>query len=48
MNDNDGPLVKVADPKDLDAAYALGFECVGYPDEVVKYLSEKEYADLVK
>ena len=48
MNDNDGPLVKVTDPKDLDAAYELGFECVGYPDEIVKYLSEEEFSELNK
>ena len=48
MNDSDGPLVKITDPSDLDAAYALGFECVGYPDEVVRYISEEEYAELAK
>ena len=46
--DTDGPLVKITDPKDIDAAYALGFECVGYPDEIVKYLSKEEYAELNK
>ena len=27
MND-DRPLVKIISPKDIDAAYALGFECI--------------------
>ena len=43
MND-DRPLVKIISPKDIDAAYALGFECIGYPDEIVKYLTEEELA----
>ena len=46
MNDNDRPLVKILDPKDIDTAYSLGFECTGYPDEIVKYLSDEELAEL--
>lgn len=45
MNDNDRPLVKILDPKDIDTAYSLGFECIGYPDEIVKYLSDEELAE---
>lgn len=45
MND-DRPLVKIIDSKDIDAAYALGFECIGYPDEMVKYLTEEELVEL--
>jgi len=44
MND-DRPLVKITDPKDIDDAYALGFECIGYPDEIVRYLTEEEFAE---
>ena len=45
MND-DRPLVKITDSKGIDAAYALGFECISYPDEIVKYLTEEELAEL--
>jgi len=45
MND-DRSLVKITDSKDIDAAYALGFECIGYPDEIVKYLTKEELAEL--
>ena len=31
-----------------DAAYRDGFECIGYPDEVVKYLTDDEYQRLLQ
>ena len=43
MTEDDGPLVKIVDSKDIDKAYELGFECVGHPTEIVKYISEEEY-----
>ncbi len=33
MAEDDGPLVRIINAKDIDRAYALGFKCVGYPDE---------------
>ena len=45
MAENDGPLVKILNPMDVDKAYELGFECVGHPDEIVKYISEEEYME---
>ena len=43
MAEDDGPLVKILNPADIDKAYELGFECVGHPDEIVYYISEEEY-----
>jgi hypothetical protein len=48
MTENDGPLVKLVNSKDIDNAYALGFECVGHPTEIVKYISEDEYKLLLQ
>ena len=46
MAEEDGPLVKIVDSRDIDKAYDLGFECIGYPTELVKYISEEEYLQL--
>ena len=46
--EKDGPLLRLVDPKDKQKAYALGFECVGYPDEIVKYITEEEYKKLTQ
>ncbi len=48
LREGDGPLVRVMHPKDSDAAYRDGFECIGYPDEVVKYLTDDEYQRLLQ
>ena len=48
MTENDGPLMKLVNSKDIDKAYALGFECVGHPTEIVKYISEDEYKLLLQ
>jgi hypothetical protein len=48
MAEDDGPLVRIINAKDIDRAYALGFKCVGYPDELVKYISEEEYKLLMQ
>lgn len=42
------PIVRINRPQDIDKAYALGFECVGYPDEIVKVVNAKEYEQLLK
>ena len=46
MKEGDGPLVMVMKPEDLDKAYAMGFECIGFPNEVVKYLTDEEYEEI--
>lgn len=43
LKPGDGPLVKVKNSADLEKAYELGFECVGHPTEVVKYISKEEW-----
>ena len=43
MGPGDGPLVMVKYPEDIEKAYEMGFECIGHPTEVVKYISEEEY-----
>jgi len=48
MLEGDGPLVKVVSAMDISKAYEMGFECVGYPTEVVKYLSDEEYNTLLE
>ncbi|MBR1798101.1 MAG: EcsC family protein [Clostridiales bacterium] len=47
INEDDGPLVMVASPRDLEKAYELGFIRIGHPNEVVKYISEEEYNKLI-
>ncbi|WP_028508909.1 hypothetical protein [Ruminococcus sp. NK3A76] len=42
-----GPVVRINSPQDTDKAYALGFECVGFPDELVKPVTAEEYEQLV-
>lgn len=48
FSEKDGPVLRIANPKDKQKAYALGFECVGYPDEIVKYITEEEYKKLTQ
>ena len=36
-------LVMVKNPEDIEKVYEMGFECIGHPTEVVKYISEEEY-----
>ena len=44
----DGPLLRIANPKDKQKAYALGFKCIGYPNEIVKYITKEEYKKLTQ
>lgn len=46
--EGDGPYVKITDSKDIDKAYAKGFECMGHPTEIMKKISQDEYRVLVK
>ncbi len=39
----DGPYLRIVSPDDLTKAYAEGFECMGYPDEVMKSITREEY-----
>ena len=48
FSEKDDPLLRLVGPKDKQKAYALGFECVGYPDEIVKYITEEEYKKLTQ
>lgn len=48
LAEDDGPLVKICNSKDIDKAYSLGFQGVGYPDEIVKKVTEDEYEVLCK
>lgn len=43
MCENDGPLIKIIHSKDIDKAYELGFECIGHPSEIVKYITQDEF-----
>lgn len=43
-----GPCVKLIHAKDIEKAYGYGFDCVGHPDEIVKYLTEDEYKSLLR
>ena len=48
FSEKDGPLLRIVNPKDKQKAYSLGFKCMGYPDEVVKYITEEEYEKLTQ
>ena len=45
--EGDGPYLKIVSGKDVDRAYALGFSCMGYPDEVMLKISEEETEKLL-
>lgn len=47
LADDSGPCVKIIHSEDIDKAYECGFECVGYPNEIVKYLTADEYECLL-
>lgn len=42
MAPGDGPYLKIKFPADIDKALSLGFTCMGYPDEIMKKVSEEE------
>ena len=46
--EGDGPYVKIIESKDIDRAYAKGFECMGHPTEIMKKISQDEYNVLIK
>ena len=48
MREEGTPCLRIKDPKDIQKAYDHGFECVGYPDELVKSLTKEEYENLKK
>jgi len=43
ISEDYGPLVMIVSSKDINKAYELGFECIGYPTEIAKIISENEY-----
>ena len=45
--EDSGPCVRIIHSKDIDKAYECGFDCVGYPDEIVKCLTADEYEYLM-
>ena len=46
--EGDGPYIKIIESKDIDKAYKKGFECMGYPTEIMKKITQDEYRGLVK
>ena len=48
LTDGDGPYLKITSPDDLKKAHAEGFECMGYPDEVMKQITREEFEILKK
>ena len=48
LSEDSGPVVRIKHSQDTGKAYALGFECVGYPDEIVKSVTAEEYEQLLK
>lgn len=44
----DSHYVQIVEPKDKDKAYKNGFECMGYPTEIVKKITQEEYNNLIK
>ena len=40
------PCVKLISSGDIQKAKKLGFECAGFPDEWVRYLTQAEYESL--
>ena len=44
--EGDGPYLRIVSYKDVDRAYALGFTCMGYPDEVMLRISKEEMEQL--
>lgn len=47
MRENDGPWVMIKFPSDIKKAYEMGFECLGYPDEIAKRITDDEYRRLL-
>mgnify|MGYP003289626754 CR=1 FL=1 len=46
--EGDGPYIKIIESKDIDKAYKKGFECMGYPTEIMKKITQDEYQVFVK
>lgn len=46
MDKDGGPYVMIVNPADIDKAYEMGFECLGYPTEIAKRISREEYDKL--
>ncbi len=42
MAPGDGPYLKIKSSADIDKALSLGFTCMGYPDEIMKRVTEEE------
>ena len=38
----DGPYLKIKSAEDIGKAYGLGFNCMGYPDEIMKRVNREE------
>lgn len=43
FTDDDGPYLRITSPRDIEKAYKCGFECMGYPDEVMKEISRADF-----
>ena len=43
LTEDSEPLVMITNPADLEKAYAMGFSCIGYPNEVAKEITVSEY-----
>lgn len=43
---DDGPYVMIVNPSDIEKAYGMGLECLGYPTEIAKKISKEEYEEL--
>lgn len=46
MQEGDGPYVMIENSSDIDKAYKMGFDCLGYPTEIAKKISKEEYVEL--
>ncbi|ORX75229.1 hypothetical protein BCR32DRAFT_297016 [Anaeromyces robustus] len=45
--ENDGPWLMILSSTDINKAYQLGFDCMGYPSEIAKKITEEEYNTLI-
>lgn len=43
----DCSLIMICNSYDLEKAYSMGFDCLGYPNEIAKKITEEEYNILI-
>ena len=48
MTEDSEPMVMITSPEDLQKAHALGFTCIGYPNEVAKEITAEDYELLIR